>query len=649
MLYLLENALQTGMMKKSITHTELNRRQMVLYFLQGCKAYFAFGIICSLLAAFLDMTGPKVVQYTVDMILGDREDAPGIVLRIIGAAGGREYLRGHIYVIAVVVLGIAVVSALSRYLYRLYNAKGAEQLIRRMRDELFDQTIHLPLTWHGANHTGDIIQRCTSDVETIKNFLSEQLMGLFRVGILIAFGMYFMFGINVKLACISGVFIPVVILYSVFFHNRIAGAFLHADEEEGKLSAIAQENLTGVRVVRAFGREQYERERFETKNHAYTLMWIRLMGWLSAFWCSNDFISGLQILLVTVFGAVFCVRGQLSVGEYIAFVSYNGMLSWPVRELGRVISDMSKTGVSLDRVRYIMNSEREVSVIEGYGAEASGTAGYDDEGVPVPDAGLELRGSHKTAENFSGADIVFDHVSFSYDGEKEVLHDISFRIPAGTTLGILGATGSGKSTIVHLLNRLYELPKGSGSITIDGRDIRSIELKTLRRYVGEVLQEPYLFSGTIAENIGITTDGTDEEVIRRAIDTAALDETMKRFADGDQTYVGERGVTLSGGQKQRTAIARLVAAAPPVMVFDDSLSAVDTQTDARIRKSLKDSFGGKTVILISHRINTIMGADNIIVLNHGRIAEQGTHRQLLEKGGLYSRIYDIQTEGISYE
>ena len=602
---------------KTKKHTELNRRQMVLYFLQGSKAYFAFGIICSLVTAFLDMTGPKVVQYTVDMILGDREDAPDMVLRIIGAAGGREYLREHIYVIALAVLGIAAVSALSRYLYRLNNAKGAEQLIRRMRDELFAQTMHLPLTWHGANHTGDIIQRCTSDVETIKNFLSEQLMGLFRVGILIAFGMYFMFGINVKLACISGIFIPIVILYSVFFHNRIAGAFLHADEEEGKLSAIAQENLTGVRVVRAFGREQYERERFETKNHAYTLMWIRLMGWLSAFWCSNDFISGLQILLVTVFGAVFCVRGQLSVGEYIAFVSYNGMLSWPVRELGRVISDMSKTGVSLDRVRYIMNSEREVNVIEG----------------SYP----------------SGADIVFDHVSFSYDGEKEVLHDVSFKIPAGTTLGILGATGSGKSTIVHLLNRLYELPEECGSITIGGRDIRSIELKTLRRYVGEVLQEPYLFSGTIAENIGITIEGSDEEIIRRAIDTAALDETMKRFADGDQTYGGERGVTLSGGQKQRTAIARLVAAAPPVMVFDDSLSAVDTQTDARIRKSLKDSFGGRTMILISHRINTIMGADNIIVLNHGRIAEQGTHRQLLEKGGLYSRIYDIQTEGISYE
>ena len=629
---------------KTTANTELNRRQMVLYFLKGSKAYFAFGIICSLVTAFLDMTGPKVVQYTVDMILGDREDAPDIVLSIIGAAGGREYLRAHIYVIALVVLGIAVVSALSRYLYRLYNAKGAEQLIRRMRDQLFAQTMHLPLTWHGANHTGDIIQRCTSDVETIKNFLSEQLMGLFRVGILIAFGMYFMFGINVKLACISAVFIPVVILYSVFFHNRIAGAFLHADEEEGKLSAIAQENLTGVRVVRAFGREQYERERFEAKNHAYTLMWIRLMGWLSAFWCSNDFISGLQIMLVTVFGAIFCVHGELSVGEYIAFVSYNGMLSWPVRELGRVISDMSKTGVSLDRVRYIMNSGREVSVTAGQDTGKRVIAGQDTGKHGI----WRQEGETLSTEGYGG-DIVFDHVSFSYDGEKEVLHDVSFIIPAGTTLGILGATGSGKSTIVHLLNRLYELPEENGRITIGGRDIRSIELKTLRRYVGEVLQEPYLFSGTIAENIGITTDGKDEEVIRKAISTAALDETIKRFTDGDKTYVGERGVTLSGGQKQRTAIARLVAGAPPVMVFDDSLSAVDTQTDARIRKSLKESFGGRTVILISHRINTIMSADNIIVLNHGRIAEQGTHRQLLEKGGLYSRIYDIQTEGISYE
>lgn len=596
----------------------MTRTGTVLYFLKGSKALFALGVFCSLLAAFLDMIGPKIVQYTVDDVLDARGDAPAAVMRIMEMLGGREVLKNKLYLIALAVIGIAFMGALARFLYRVFNAKGSEKLIKNMRDLLFEQVLHLPLDWHHENHTGDIIQRCTSDVETIRGFLSEQLMGLFRIGILIFFGMYFMFGINVKLAVISGVFIPIVIIYSVFFHNRIESAFLHADEEEGRLSAIAQENLTGVRVVRAFGKESYEKERFETRNHGYTLMWIRLMGWLSAFWCSNDLITGLQILLVTVYGAVYCVRDELSVGSYIAFVSYNAMLSWPVRELGRVISDMSKAGVSLDRIRYIMNSSREQEVL------MSGSKG-------------------------SGEDIVFDHVTFSYDGKVNVLEDVSFTIPAHTTLGILGATGAGKSTIAHLLNRLYELPADKGKITIGGQDIRSIDVHELRRHVGEVLQEPYLFSGTIKENIGITCAEPSDEQIREAVSTAALDKTLEKFTDGYETYVGERGVTLSGGQKQRTAIARLIAADAPVMVFDDSLSAVDAETDMRIRKALEAHFAERTVILISHRINTLMNADNIIVLNHGRIAEQGTHEALLEKGGLYRKIYDIQTEGISDE
>jgi len=591
---------------------------MVAYFLRGSKRFFAMGIICSVTVAFLDMIGPKIVQYTVDHILGNETGAPQVVSYFINLGGGREYLRSNLYIIAAVVALLALFGGICRYLYRVFNSKGSEHLIKRMRDELFDQIQHLPLTWHGANHTGDIIQRCTSDVETIKNFLSEQLMNLFRVGILIVLGMYFMIGINGRMAFISGIFIPIVILYSVFFHNKIAGAFLHADEEEGKLSSIAQENLTGVRVVRAFGREQYERERFETQNHGYTLMWIRLMGLLSAFWCSNDFITGFQIMLIVVFGAVFCVKGWLTVGEYIAFVSYNGMLSWPVRELGRIISDMSKAGISVDRIRYIMNSEREKD---------------------YPDVSTKPLGDKPL-------DIEFDNVTFSYDGNEDILKNVSFKIPAGTTLGVLGATGSGKSTLAYLLNRLYELPEGNGSIRIGGRDIRLVDRHELRRYIGLVLQEPFLFSGTIAGNISITNPGhPNMDKVRKAARTASLDETINRFNDGYDTYVGERGVTLSGGQKQRTAIAQMVATDPPVMIFDDSLSAVDTQTDAVIRSNLKETVKGTTVILISHRITTLMRADNIIVLDRGRIVEQGTHDELVNMDGLYRKIFDIQTSG----
>ncbi|MBR3516915.1 MAG: ABC transporter ATP-binding protein [Lachnospiraceae bacterium] len=604
-------------MTEDNTKNQYTRVSMVAYFLKGNKRFFALGILCSLLVAFLDMLGPKIVQYTVDHIIGDETVSSAIVQQLINDAGGREYLRSHLYVIALFIIGIALTAGVSRYLYRLFNSIGAEGLIRRMRDLLFEHIEHLPYAWHGKNHTGDIIQRCTSDVETIKSFLSEQMTSLFRVGILIMLAMYFMIGIHPKMALISGIFIPIVILYSVFFHNRIAASFQHADEEEGVLSAIAQENLTGVRVVRAFGREQFERERFETQNEGYTKMWIRLMGWLSAFWCSNDLITGLQIMLVTVFGAVFCVKGMITVGEYIAFASYNGMLCWPVRELGRVISDMSKAGISVDRICYIMNSERE---------DVS-----EDPVIPLPQ---EL------------GDIVFDHVSFAYEEGNDVVKDISFTIKKGSTLGILGGTGSGKSTLMYLLDRLYDLPEGCGRITIGGKDIKEYDRKELRRRIGLVLQEPFLFSRTIAENIAITKpQGPDMELVWHASRIAALDEAILKFSKGYNTEVGERGVTLSGGQKQRTAIAQVLMSDPPVMIFDDSLSAVDMETDAKIRKGLKENTKDATVVLISHRITTLMQADHIIVLDHGRIAEEGTHESLLKQDGLYAKIFDIQMAG----
>ena len=593
----------------------MSRSQTIAFFLRGSVRFFVIGVILSLLVALLDMIGPKIVQYTIDYVLGDEAGPTAIAQAAITAAGGREYIRTHLYIPAGIVMLIAAISALCRYLYRVFSSMGAEKLIRRMRDELFAHILRLPVSWHAQNHTGDIIQRCTSDVETVRNFLSEQMMTLFRVGILVGFGLFFMISISPALTAMSAVFVPIIIGYSVFFHNRIAASFLKADEEEGKLSSIAQENLTGVRVVRAFGREQYERERFETQNRGYTRMWIRLMAWLSAFWCSNDLISGSQIMLVIAMGAVFCVHGRITVGQYIAFVSYNGMLMWPVRELGRVISDMSKAGISVDRIRYIMNSE------------------------PEP-----LRTDTDESLGTEPLDIVFDHVSFSYDEGTEVLHDVCLTIPAGTTLGILGATGSGKSTLIHLLDRLYDLPKDGGTITIGGRDIRSMDRHALRKYIGLVLQEPFLLSGTLAENISITKPGKpDMDAVRAAARVAALDETVSRFTDGYETYVGERGVTLSGGQKQRTAIAQIVMADTPVMIFDDSLSAVDTQTDARIRHNLRERTAGSSVILISHRITTLMQADNIVVLDHGRIAEQGSHDELLAHGGLYRQIYDIQT------
>ena len=587
--------------------------KLIWRFLNGCKLFFLLSIVSTAVTSLADMVIPQIIRAAVDNAIGGNPPTfSEPIMKIVNKFGGFEYLGKNLWIMAIAILICAFVKVMSQYSFRVFNKKASETLVKNMRDKLFAHIERLPFSWHMKNKTGDIIQRCTSDIDTMKSFVSDQMTSIFRIVIMLTMSMVFMFSMNVKLTLIAMIPLPIILVYSMLFHRKIGAGFEKCDENEGKLSAIVQENLTGVRVVRAFGREKYEKDKFEEHNNYYTNLWVHLAKVMSRFWSTSDILSGIQIMMLVVLGAVFCINGDLSSGEYIAFISYNSMLIWPIRQLGRMISEMSKAGVSIDRIMYISESEEEKDKENAVDADMTG-------------------------------DIAFEHVNFAYEGFPELLHDINFKMKAGTTLGILGGTGSGKSTMMLLLDKLYTLPPECGKITIGGMDINDIKTEHLRKNIGIVLQEPYLFSRTIAENIGITDPNITQEKINEAAKAACLDETVNSFANGYNTFVGERGVTLSGGQKQRAAIARNLVQNAPIMIFDDSLSAVDTETDAKIRAELEKRFGSASIILISHRITTLSKADKILVLDSGRIVEEGTHEELKNSNGIYNKIYLTQT------
>lgn len=594
---------------------KFSKTGLIVLFIKGSLSFFVLSVISALFLTLLDLFQPQIVRYVIDCVIDNKASSlPNIINNWVTALGGIEFLKSHLWLPALCMAVIALISAAFKYLNALYNAVAAETMVKSMRDKLFNHIQHLPYSWHMQNQTGDMIQRCTSDVEVIKNFVSEQLTSVFRIVLLLILSLSFMFTMNVKLSMLALISFPLIILFSAFFQGKISSSFTKCDENEGLLSTIAQENLTGVRVVRAFGRESYEKEKFEKQNNVYTDFWMKLCKWLALFWASSDFISAAQVMLMIVVGSSICVNGEMTPGELIAFISYNAMLVWPVRRLGRLVADMSKSGVSLSRIAYIMNSEIE----------------SEPENALTPPM---------------NSDIKFQNVSFSYLKDSEdILKDVSFTIKKGSTFGILGGTGTGKSTLTYLLTKLYSLDENSGRILIGDTDIKDISTDYLRKNIGMVMQEPFLFSRTISENISITEKSMPHERIRSAARVACVDDAITEFSDGYDTMVGERGVTLSGGQKQRVAIARMLALSTPIMVFDDSLSAVDAETDAKIRKALSEILKGSTVILISHRITTLMDCDDIIVLDKGRVAEEGTHSELIEKGGIYKEIYAIQSD-----
>lgn len=555
---------------------------------------------------------PGLIKITVDSVLGNEPLTHTALERLVALFGAAAKGTNGLLIMAALILAFAICRSIFTFLQMNTANAATERVIQNVRNRLYNHIQLLPYTYHANAKTGNLIQRCTSDVDTIRIALYSQIPETAGSVFLIIYTVFLMMQSNIKLVLVSCAVLPITAIFSGIFFYVIEKQFKTAADREAAMTAVLQESLTGIRVIKAFTRQQYEMEKFKTASEAYMKRNLIVIRCFAFFWSGSDFLSYIQIFIVILYGSFLAYRGEISVGMLIAFISYIGILIQPVRQLGRILGNIGKACVSIGRIEEISREEPEDI--------------FPTQEKP------EIKGN-----------IIFDSVSFAYPGAENtpVLDTVSFSIKQGQTAAILGPTGSGKSSLVHLLDRLYDYT--SGSITIDGIELRSIDKGWIRSQIGLILQEPFLYAKTIMENIKLAAPDTNDSVAQRYARIAALDGEIQYFADGYATLVGERGVSLSGGQKQRLAIARTLIKDAPILIFDDSLSAVDVETDAAIRAALKNENEHKTVIIISHRIATVKDADIIIVLEKGKITEQGTHRELIQRDGLYKRIYDIQS------
>ncbi|WP_432402743.1 ABC transporter ATP-binding protein [Wukongibacter sp. M2B1] len=588
----------------------MNKLKLLLKFMKGNRFIYLGAVAAIGIATCFEMIVPLVLRVTIDSIIGSKPmDIPDWMIVFIEEIGGKSILLRNLWICGGAIIILTIINGIFLYLKGKWSAVASESVAKNIREKLYNHLQHLPYDYHIKAETGDLIQRCTSDVETIRRFLAIQFVEIGRVLFMLIFSLWIMISLNPTMTLVAVSLIPIIFTFTLVFFFKVKSAFRISDETEGKLSTVLQENLSGVRVVRAFARQKYEADKFDEKNSEYRDVTYRLIRLLAWYWSSSDFLCFLQIGAVLAFGAYFASKEAITLGTLVVFVTYERKLIFPIRQLGRILTDLGKSLVAIERINEILEARIEEGISEGVKPEIKG-------------------------------EIEFEKVNFQYDDNRQILKDISFKVKPGDTVAILGPTGSGKTSLVNLLLRLYDYEEGE--IRIDGVPLKLINKKWLREQIGIVLQEPFLYSKTLGENIGITNLKVDESQIHEAAKIASIHDVILDFENGYETSVGERGVTLSGGQKQRVSMARTIIRNSKVLIFDDSLSAVDTETDVAIRKSLQERKKGVTTFIIAHRITTLSEADLILVLEEGEIVQSGKHEELISQEGLYRRIWSIQ-------